>query len=158
MNQYSTSGMSLDRLKRIDSFIQEKYLNTNRFVGTLTGIFRKGSLVHCSALGLMDRERNKPVSRDTIFRIYSMTKPIVSVALMKLFERGCFQLDDPVKKYIPEFSDLRVYASGTYPTFDTSPPDRLMTVRDLLTHQSGLSYGQTSKSEDDKAYRFIGIG
>ena len=158
MNQYSTSGMSLDRLKRIDSFIQEKYLNTNRFVGTLTGIFRKGSLVHCSALGLMDRERNKPVSRDTIFRIYSMTKPIVSVALMKLFERGCFQLDDPVKKYIPEFSDLRVYASGVYPNFDTSPPDRLMTVRDLLTHQSGLSYGQTSKSEVDKAYRFIGIG
>ena len=90
MDQNAISGMSADRLKRIDSFIQEKYLDTNRFVGTLTGIFRKGSLVHCSALGLMDKERNKPVSRDTIFRIYSMTKPIVSVALMKLFERGYF--------------------------------------------------------------------
>ena len=84
-DQNSYSEMSGNRLELIDSFIQEKYIETNRFIGTLMGIYRKGSLVHCSALGLMDRERDVPVSRDTIFPIYSMTKPIVSVALLKLF-------------------------------------------------------------------------
>ena len=135
------------KLNYLNKFLLDKYI-TEHLPGSSILISQNNEEVGYFEKGFMDVEREKPINRNTIFRIYSMTKPIVSVALMKLFERGCFQLDDPVKKYIPEFSDLRVYASGAYPNFDTSPPDRLMTVRDLLTHQSGcLLY--TSDAADE---------
>ena len=94
--------MSKQRLLRIDDHINRNYLDTEKLTGALTAIYRKGRLAHYSALGLMDREQNKPVLWDTIYRIYSMTKPITSVALMMLYERGFFQLDDPVAEYIPD--------------------------------------------------------
>ena len=89
----------------------------------------------------MDRELGKPMAADAIFRIYSMSKPITSVAMMQLHERGLFQLSDPVSRFIPQWRDLEVWVGGEYPDYVTRPPDRAMTIRDLLSHQSGLTYG-----------------
>ena len=152
-----TFGFSTEKLKNIESHLQEKYIDTNRYVGTLTGIYRNGQLGFISTLGLMDRESRKPIERDTIFRIYSMTKPITSVALMSLYEKGLFQLDDPVSEYIPAFKDLNVYAEGIFGNYKTTYPDREMTIRDLLSHQSGLTYGFMERSNVDAAYRELGI-
>ncbi len=91
--------------------------------------------------GLADVERSRPVQRDTVFRIYSMTKPVTSAALMQLWERDLFNLDDPVHQYIPEWSDLQVYDAGSADDYTTCKPARAMTIRDLLTHTSGLTYG-----------------
>ena len=152
-----TFGFSTEKLKNIESYLQEKYIDTNRYVGTLTGIYRNGQLGFISTLGLMDRESRKPIERDTIFRIYSMTKPITSVALMSLYEKGLFQLDDPVSEYIPAFKDLNVYAEGIFGNYKTTYPDREITIRDLLSHQSGLTYGFMERSNVDAAYRELGI-
>ena len=152
-----TFGFSTEKLKNIESYLQEKYIDTNRYVGTLTGIYRNGQLGFISTLGLMDRESRKPVERDTIFRIYSMTKPITSVALMSLYEKGLLQLDDPVSEYIPAFKDLNVYSEGIFGNYKTTYPDREMTIRDLLSHQSGLTYGFMERSNVDAAYRELGI-
>jgi len=90
---------------------------------------------------------------DTLFRLYSMTKPITAVAMMMLHERGLFALADPVHRWIPEFEHLRVFRQGRYPNFVTVPTDRPMTVRDLMTHQSGLTYGFMERTGVDAAYR-----
>ena len=79
--------------------------------------------------------------RDTIVRIYSMTKPVTSVAAMMLYEEGCFQLDDPVHKYLPEFKDLRVWQGGSAPIDATDPVEKPITIQNLMTHTSGLTYG-----------------
>ncbi len=152
-----TFGFSTDKLKKLESYLQENYINTNRYVGTLTGIYRNGQLGFISPLGLMDRESGKPVERDTIFRIYSMTKPITSVALMSLYEKGLFQLDDPVSEYIPSFKDLKIYEEGILGSYKTNYPDREMTIIDLLSHQSGLTYGFMERTNVDAAYRELGI-
>ena len=152
-----TFGFSTDKLKKLESYLQENYIDTNRYVGTLTGIYRNGQLGFISTLGLMDRESHKPVERDTIFRIYSMTKPITSVALMSLYEKGLFQLDDPVSEYIPSFKDLKIYEEGILGSYKTNYPDREMTIRDLLSHQSGLTYGFMERTNVDAAYRELGI-
>ncbi len=98
--------MSAKKLTLIDHHITKNYLENERLTGALTAIYRKGRLAHYSTLGLSDREQNKPVLWNTIYRIYSMTKPITSTALMMLYERGLFQLDDPVEEYIPEFKHI----------------------------------------------------
>ena len=153
-----TFGFSTEKLKNIEFYLQEKYIDTNRYVGTLTGIYRNGQLGFISTLGLMDRESHKPVERDTIFRIYSMTKPITSVALMSLYEKGLFQLDDPVSEYIPSFKDLKIYEEGILGNYKTHCPDREMTIRDLLSHQSGLTNGSYKRTNVDAAYREQGVG
>ena len=152
-----TFGFSTDKLKNLESYLKENYIDTNRYVGTLTGIYRNGQLGFISPLGLMDRESRKLVERDTIFRIYSMTKPITSVALMSLYEKGLFQLDDPVSEYIPSFKDLKIYEEGILGSYKTNYPDREMTIRDLLSHQSGLTYGFMERTNVDAAYRELGI-
>ena len=119
MTKTQASGMSQQRLLRVDDHIKRNYLDTEKLTGALTAIYRNGRLAHYSTLGLMDREQNKPVLWDSIYRIYSMTKPITSVALMTLYERGLFQLDDPVAEYIPEFKNLEVYVSGQLGSFKT---------------------------------------
>lgn len=101
----------------------------------------------------MDIERNKPMQEDTLFRIYSMSKPITSVALMTLYEEGYFQLNDNVSRFIPEFRNLQVYQAGNYPLFQTVPCQREMTVKDLMTHMSGLTYGFMESTNVDRAYR-----
>jgi len=95
---------------------------------------------------------------DTIFRIYSMTKPITSVAFMMLFEEGRVALDEPVHKYIPEWKNLGVFQAGTWPAFLTKPPSRPMLIVDLLRHTSGLTYGFQQRSNVDAAYREQKIG
>ena len=135
------TGISIDALQRLDRHLLERYIEPQKIAGCLTLISRRGELAHLSALGMMDRERGLPMAVDAIFRIYSMTKPITSVALMMLFERGAFQLSDPVSRFIPQWNNLRVMTGGEYPDYATTPAERPMTVRDLLSHQSGLTYG-----------------
>jgi CubicO group peptidase (beta-lactamase class C family) len=149
--------VSARNLEYLDEHLQ-RYISSGRLAGTLVAVYHRGQLAHWSAQGLRDRERGRPVADDTIFRIYSMTKPIVSVALMQLYERGLVQLDDPVHRYIPSWAKLRVYQAGSYPDFQTTPCERPMTVRDLLSHQSGLTYGHAGRTAVDAAYRQVGIG
>ena len=151
-------GLSSERLARIDRHLQSRYLDQKKIAGALTLVARHGKVAWCSPLGMMDLERGKPTAQDTIFRIYSMSKPITSVALMSLYEHGHFHLDDPIHKLIPEWRDLRVFEGGNYPNFLSSPAERPMTPRDLLSHQSGLTYGFMERSNVDRAYRRLGVG
>ncbi len=151
-------GLSAAQLARIDDHLRRRYLEPEKIAGCLTLVARGGRPAYLSALGLMDRERDRPMRPDTIFRIYSMTKPIASVALMQLYEHGHFQLDDPVHKFIPEWRGLQVFQGGNHPRFLTRPVDRPMTIRDLFTHQSGLTYGFMERTNVDAAYRRLGIG
>ncbi|WP_166254743.1 serine hydrolase domain-containing protein [Marinobacter salicampi] len=147
------AGLALDRLETIRSHLDQQYIQPGRLPGTLTLVARRGEIACVHAQGLMDIDRNKPVTRDTIFRIYSMTKPITSIAMMQLYEQGRFLLDDPVHRYIPGWKNLRVYKSGIYPHFLTEPAATTMTVRDLFTHMSGLTYGFMNRTNVDAAYR-----
>jgi CubicO group peptidase (beta-lactamase class C family) len=151
-------GLSSDRLGRIDELLRRRYVAPGKIAGALTLVARRGKVALLSPLGQMDLKRGKPMRTDTIFRIYSMTKPITSVALMMLHERAAFALGDPVHKWIPEWEHLRVFRYGRYPQFATEPAARPMTVRDLLTHTSGLSYGIMERGGVDDAYRKLGIG
>ncbi|WP_336367190.1 serine hydrolase domain-containing protein [Marinobacter sp. C2H3] len=148
-----TSRFSLKRLDRITQHLDRNYIQPGKLPGAVTLIAHRGEVVWCQAQGLRDVERGAPMTRDTVFRIYSMTKPITSIALMQLYEQGKFLLDDPVHKYIPAWRDLRVYQGGCYPDFETVPATTTMTIRDLLTHTSGLTYGFTERTELDAAYR-----
>ncbi len=150
-------GMCSERLARIDRHLDEHYVRKDKIAGALTVVARRGEVVYASPLGLRDRERELPMERDTLFRIYSMSKPITSVALMQLVEEARVKLSDPVHRFIPEWKDLRVYAQGNHPHFLTVPCERPMTVRDLLTHTSGLTYGFMERTNVDAAYRKLGV-
>jgi CubicO group peptidase (beta-lactamase class C family) len=151
-------GLSSERLARIEEHLERRYLAPKKIAGALTLVARRGQLAHLKPVGAMDLERGVAMRDDTIFRIYSMTKPITSVALMTLYERGAFQLEDPVHRFIPAWRDLRVYDGGNHPAFATRPVERAMTVRDLFTHTSGLTYGFMERTNVDRAYRRLGIG
>ncbi len=151
------AGMDTSRLQRISRHLQTQYIDKERLAGCQILIYRRNQVVLNQMFGLMDREGNKPMQEDTLFRIYSMTKPITSVALMTLYEEGHFQLSDPVSRFIPEWKDLRVYQAGVYPDFQTRPCRQEMTVRDLLTHMSGLTYGFLQSTNVDRAYRRLKI-
>ncbi len=150
-------GFSRERLARIDEHLRRNYIAPGKIAGALTLVARRGEVAHFSPLGRMDIERDKPMREDTIFRIYSMTKPITSVALMTLYEEGRLRLSDPVHKFVPAFADMRVYVSGKYPLFLTEPARRPMTIHDLLTHTSGLTYGFMYRGNVDDAYRKLDI-
>src|SRR6516165_12778015 len=134
-------GMSKVALDRVEAHLKSRYIDAGRFPGTQLLVYRRGKVVHSSVQGLADLERKVPVRDDTIFRIYSMTKPITSVAFMMLVEEGKIALDDPVHKWIPAWRDLGVYQSGMPGMFVTSAPAEPMRVIDLLRHTSGLTYG-----------------
>ena len=151
------AGMSTSRLAQIDRHLADKYIETGKISGALTLVARHGEIAHFSPLGQMDAERNKPTREDTVYRIYSMSKPITSVALLTLYEQGKFQLDDPVHKFIPEWENLGVWVSGAYPNFLTKRPERPMSVRDLLSHQSGFTYGFMHNNSIDAAYRELSV-
>lgn len=152
------AGFDPTRLARIDDHLRRRYVEPGKIAGALTAVHRRGELAWLSPLGEADRERGVPMAEDTIFRIYSMTKPITSVALMMLWEEGHFQLDDPVHKAIPAWRDLRVFVAGNHPQFLTRPCERPMTIRHLLTHTAGLTYGFMERTNVDRAYRRLGIG
>jgi CubicO group peptidase (beta-lactamase class C family) len=153
-----SAGMSTAALERIEAHLKRRYVEAGRFPGTQLLIYRRGKVVHNSAQGFADLERKVPVRDDTIFRIYSMTKPITSVAFMMLVEEGRVALDEPVHKYIPEWKNLGVFVGGTAGAFITRPPSRPMLIVDLLRHTSGLTYGFQQRSNVDAAYREKKIG
>ncbi len=145
------TGMSEERLARIAGHI-DHYVEEGRFPGAACLVSRGGEETFFHATGLSDVEREVPVSRDTVFRLYSMTKPITSVALMMLYEEGRFQLDDPVSKYIEAWTDLEVFAGGDEERYLTQKPDAPMTIKHLLTHTSGLTYGFMNEHPVDVMY------
>lgn len=151
-------GLSSQRLQRIGTRLQQRYIDTGKVAGTLTLVARRGQIAYFEPQGYLELEQQRPMQRDTIFRIYSMSKPITTVGLMMLYEQGLFQMDDPVHTFIPAWKDLQVYRTGNHPNFVTVPPARPMTVRDLLTHTSGLTYGFMERSNVDAAYRKLGVG
>ncbi len=130
-------GMSSDRLARLTGLI-ERYIDSGRLPGAVTMVARRDRLVHVETYGNMDDEAAKRMRPDAIVRAYSMSKPIASLALMQLYEHALFQLDDPVSAYIPEFANLKVFDGGDPHDFRVREPAREMTIRDLLTHTSGL--------------------
>jgi CubicO group peptidase (beta-lactamase class C family) len=150
-------GLSSQRLARIDEHLRERYIEPGKIAGALTLVARRGGIAHCSALGHMELERERPLEEDAIFRIYSMTKPITSVAVMMLYEKGLFQLRDPVHKFIPAFAKQGVFKMGSYPNFLTEPPARPIRIKDLLSHTSGLTYGFMHRTPVDAAYRAAGL-
>jgi len=153
-----SAGMSKPALDRLENHLRQRYVEAGRFPGTQLLVYRRGKIVHSTVQGFADVERKVPVKDDTIFRIYSMTKAITSVAFMMLVEEGRIALDEPVQKYIPEWKNLGVFVAGTYPAFLTRPPSRPMLIVDLLRHTSGLTYGFQQRSNVDAAYRETKIG
>lgn len=128
-------GMSSKRLERVHTFIQE-YIDNNQIAGAVTLVARRGKVVHYEAQGLRYKEENAPMQKDTIFSLMSMTKPIVSTALMMLWEDGKFMLDDPISKWLPSYANKQVVDPVTG---QRTPAIRPVTVRHVLTHTSGLS-------------------
>ena len=153
MARAESFGLSGDRLERIGAFLQHRYVAPGKLPCAQVQVWRRGGLAYETTLGLADRERGRSLSRDDIFRIYSMTKPVTSVALMMLVEEGLIALDDPVSRYIPSWKDLGVYTGGFMETFQIRAPGRPMMVVDLLRHTSGLTYGFQQQTNIDAAYR-----
>jgi CubicO group peptidase (beta-lactamase class C family) len=144
-------GLSSERLARIRPAVEQS-LGPSKIAGAVTLVARHGKVVHHQAAGRMDREQDKPMRPDALFSIYSMTKPIVCAALMTLYERGAFQLYDPVAKYIPAFQDLKVYAGGQSAT-TLVDLERPVTVGHLLPHTSGLTYHFLEYGPVEQLYR-----
>ncbi|HEX7792334.1 MAG TPA: serine hydrolase domain-containing protein [Afipia sp.] len=143
-------GMSGPKLARIGEAFK-KEIDQGKLPGAVFLVARKGKLVYSEALGLQDKEAGKPIAKDSIFRIYSMTKPIVSVAAMMLVEEGKIQLTDPVSKYLPAMKTMTVSAAKADAefakiTYAQVPADREMTVQDLLRHTAGLAYGEITQN------------
>ena len=153
-----SAGMSKAALERLEAHLKHRYIDAGRFPGTQLVVYRRGKVVHSTVQGYADLERKVPVKDDTIFRIYSMTKPITSVAFMMLVEEGRVALDEPVHRYIPEWKNLGVFIGGMAPNFLTKPPSRPMLIVDLLRHTSGLTYGFMQRTNVDAAYRAAKIG
>ncbi len=157
-------GLSSERLQRIHELMQ-RYIDAGNFSGAVTLVARRGHIAHFETHGLMDLESKKPMAKDAIFRIMSMTKPVVGVSVLMCMEEGKVRLNDPVSKFIPEMKNLKVAvplpspppspfappaAAPKEPRFYTIPAEREITIRDLLTHTSGLVSGPFSNSENAK--------
>ncbi len=139
-------GVSTKRLKRIRPLLQD-YVNSGQLPGFLTVVARRGKIVHFETIGRRDVEEDKPVEPNTIFRIYSMSKPITSVAVMMLYEEGHFQLGTPVSKFIPQFENMKVYNEDQTEILDTK---KEVTIKHLLMHTAGLTYGWGNKPVDER--------
>ncbi|HET6873659.1 MAG TPA: serine hydrolase domain-containing protein, partial [Acidimicrobiales bacterium] len=142
------AGMDTGRLARIDEHLKSRYIDPGKIAGCQVAVVRRGTVAHYSALGYADRERGVPVAEDTIWRIYSMTKPITAVALMTLYEKGHFQLTDDVARFIPQWKDLKVGVRNESGEKVLVDPDRPMQIRDLLMHMSGIGYGPNNGALD----------
>ena len=151
------AGFAPERINRITEHLDKNYVTPGKIAGCQTLVARHGHVAYFKSQGLMDRERRKPLTDDTIFRLYSMTKPITSVALMTLFEQGHFQLNDPVSRFIPTWRDHKVWVSGEGASMGTAAPARPMTMRHVLSHTGGLTYGATNHPVD-RIYREVGVG
>jgi CubicO group peptidase (beta-lactamase class C family) len=146
-------GLDGQRLRELRDYAR-RYVDSGRLAGIVTVLARRGRVVLADAYGRRDVERDQPMTLDTIFRIYSMTKPIVSVALLRLYEQGAFLLEEPVSRYLPEFGELTVLVDPA--TGATRPADRPMAVIDLLRHTSGLA-PRTGRSPVSALYQRDGL-
>lgn len=163
--QSQWTGLNAGRLERITDHIERNYIQPGKIAGCQVEVRRHGHQAYARSFGLRDRERGVAWSDDTIVRIYSMTKPIVSVALMTLMEQGRFELDDSVHRFIPEWKNHRVWVSGEGDSMVTEAPARPVSFRDVLSHTAGLTYGSMLAQLSglpiehpvDKAYDAIGV-
>jgi len=145
------AGMSAEALAQIPPSLQA-VIDAGDLSGFVTLIWRKGEIVQLNTLGHRDIAGGKPMTRDTLFRIASMTKPITSIAALMLMEEGKLRLDDPITKWAPEFKDMKVLKSATGPLDEVYDAPREITIDDLMTHRSGLAYGFTSVGPIAYAY------
>ncbi len=148
-------GLSTDRLARIDTHFS-RYVEDGRLAGWLALVSRAGQIAHLSTCGVRDLSSGRPVETDTLWRMYSMTKPVTSVAAMMLHEEGAFALSDPIAKWIPSFASPRVYTGGPPQAPTTRPATEPIRVWHLLTHTAGLTYGFHHVHPVDAMYRDAG--
>jgi len=161
----TAAGLSVARLESITDHLCRNYIDNGKLPGCQLLVARHGHPVYYRSFGKMDIERGKPMKDDTIVRLYSMTKPITSVALMTLYEKGHFQLDDPVQRFVPEWREQRVWIAGAGIEMETVRPNRPVSMRDLLCHTSGLTYGSLlvplgapdEKHPVDRVYAELGV-
>ena len=148
-------GFSSEQLNKIETYFASR-VEKGEIAGIVTLVARHGKIAHFSAVGYQDAEQEIPMGKDTIFRVYSMTKPIVSAALMMLYQDGLFQMNDPLSKFIPEFADLRVLRDPNGPLDETVAMEREPTIQDILRHTAGFSHC-LGNSEYDKACVELGL-
>lgn len=156
MGKRKKLGLSKDRLERVSGWMQG-YVDAGKLPSALTLVARHGEIAFIDHCGLADVDVGRAVARDTIFRVYSMTKPVTTVAVMMLYEEGRFQLDDPLAKYLPEFAEMEVCIPDQDGTMRTEPAREPITIWHLLTHTSGLTYGFLDPSPVGEIYRNEGI-
>ncbi|WP_439490619.1 serine hydrolase domain-containing protein [Algoriphagus sp.] len=152
-------GMSAERLSRIDQMLEDA-ISSDQIPGVVAMIVKDGKIVYHEAKGLADATTGKTMVKDQVFRIASQSKAITSTAVMMLWEEGKFQMDDPISKYIPEFAESQVLTGFRYgdTTFSSRPASRAITIRDLITHTSGIGYGVIDGDERMKMiYHKAGI-
>ena len=135
------AGLNAARLERIGDFLQRSYVEPGKIAGCQVQVSRRGHVAYRRSLGAMDVERGRPMADDAVVRIYSMTKPIVSAALMMLWEQGAFQLDDPISKAFPAFCEAKVHVEGEGEAMRTEPAASPVTYRQVLSHTAGFTYG-----------------
>lgn len=149
----AAAAPSLVEAAKLDATLRE-FVESGQLLGVSALVYERDREAYFGAFGVADREANRPMRRDTLVRIYSMTKPVTGVALMRLFDEGKFQLDDPVAKYAPEFASLRVYAgldAAGHPRFEA--PHREVTIRDLMRHTAGFTSGENDTSPVGEMFR-----
>ena len=154
------AGFSAEKLAKIETHLETRYLKPGKIAGCRVQVVRRGETAYSATMGLMDIERDKAMCDDTIFRIYSMSKPVTSIALMMLLEEGRFQLTDPVYKFIPSWREHRVWVEGEGEAMVTRAPKAPMTMQHLLCHTAGLTYGGFLPGLElpvDSAYAAAGI-
>jgi len=145
------TGLSARRLEYITEHLDRNYVSKGKIAGCQTLVARHGQVAYFKSLGYADLAQQAPMADDTIFRIYSMTKPITSIALMGLWEQGYFQLSDPISRFLPGWEEMTVYVAGEHDAMETRPAARPITFRHVLSHTAGLSYG-FSNHPVDRAY------
>jgi CubicO group peptidase (beta-lactamase class C family) len=138
----AAAGLDEGRLARIGHHLRTRYIDPGKIAGAQVAVVRGGHVGYVESFGLQDRERGVPVADDAIWRLYSMTKPITGVAMMTLYEQAHFQLDDPVERWIPEWKDMTVREADPNGGARIVPAHRPPTIRDILTHTSGIGYGE----------------
>ena len=149
-------GFSEERLQRVTDWLQAQ-VSGDKLAGASVLVARHGKVAYQQCAGMADKETGKPFAADSVVRIFSMTKPVTTVAAMMLYEQGCFQLDDEVAKYLPEFASTRVWRGGDAPITDTEPQRTPMLVRQLMNHTAGLTYGFMNSTPVDAQYRDLPI-
>ena len=149
-------GLCSKRLARIGPWMRS-WVDSGRLPGMVTLVARRGRVAYLDKVGLRDVAAGLPMGEDTLFRIYSMTKPLTSVAIMMLYEQGHFQLDDPIARFLPMFAEMRVFSGGDLEQYETVAANGPITFRQLLTHTAGLTYGFLEATPVDGLYRRHGV-